>query len=116
MCFMCHCSNGEAVDPQSFTLVGGQDNQFEVETIVDYSPKNAHKDGKLRKVNELIYWVKWRGVAYGIDARQPYANVKKSAASALQDLARKCRLPENIFERGSNLMPLPDPHAGAAAD
>ena len=76
-------SNGEAVDPQSFTLVGGQDNQFEVEHIVDYTPKNAHKDGKLRKVNELIYWVKWRGVAYGTDARQPYANLKRTAADAL---------------------------------
>ena len=97
-------SNGEAVDPQSFTLVGGQDNQFEVESIVDFSPKTAHKDGKLRKVNELIFWVKWRGVEYGIDAH--------GAADALKDLAVKHGLPDDIFERGSNRIPVSDVHAG----
>ena len=102
-----YLSNGEAVDPQSFTLIGGKDNEFEVERIVDYSPKTAHKNGKLRKVNELIYWVKWRGQAYGQDARQPYQNLKHSASDALQDLACRLKLPADIFEKGGNKMPLP---------
>ena len=106
-----YLSNGEAVSPQSFTLIGGQDNQFEVERIVDYSPKNAHKDGKLRKINELIYWVKWRGQAYGIDARQPYTNLKHGAKDALQELAQRFKLPADIFEKGGNRMPLPATHA-----
>ena len=33
--------NGEAVDPQTLTLIGGQDNQFEVERIVDFFTKVA---------------------------------------------------------------------------
>ena len=99
-------SNGEAVAPQSFTLVGGQDDQFEVERIMDYTPKTAHKDGKLRKVSELIYWVKWRGIQYGTDARQPYKNLKGSQ-EALQELALRNNLPADIFDKGGNRMPLP---------
>ena len=99
-------SNGEAVDPQSFTLIGGRENEFEVESIVDYTPKNAHKSGKLRKVNELIYWVKWRGVAYGTDARQPYHNIKHNAQDALRELAIRSNLPADTFEKGGNRMPL----------
>ena len=101
-----YLSNGEAVDPQSFTLVGGQDNEFEVERIVDFSPKTAHKGGKLRKVNKLIYWVKWRGIAYGTDARQPYQNLKAHAQDALKDLAVRFNLPADIFEKGGNRMPV----------
>ena len=82
-------SKGEAVDPQSFTLVEGRENEFEVESIVDYTPKNAHESGKLRKVNELIDWAKWRGVAYGTHVRQPYHNIKMHAQDALRNLAAR---------------------------
>ena len=106
-----YVSNGEPVDPQSFTLIGGQENEFEVESIADYTPKNAHKSGKLRKVNELIYWVKWRGVAYGTDVRQPYHNIKQHAQDALKDLAVRSNLPADIFTRGGNKMPVSAPAA-----
>ena len=59
----------------------------------------------------MIYWVKWRGVAYGTDARQPYANLKHTAADAFKELAYKNNLPGNIFEKGSNRMPVSDAHA-----
>ena len=98
--------NGEAVDPQSFTLVGGKDNEFEVESITDYGPKTAHANGKLRKASELVFWVKWRGVAAGIDCRQPYANVRKNAESALQDLALRYNLPKDVFEKPSSKIPV----------
>ena len=100
-----YLSNGEAVSPQSFTLVGGKDNEFEVESITDYGPKTAHANGRHRKVSELIFWVKWRGQAAGTDARQPYNNVKTTASEALQQLALKCGLPADIFEKGSNRVP-----------
>ena len=100
-----YVSNGDAVDPQSFTLIGGKDNEYEVESITDYGPKTAHRSGKLRKASELIYWVKWRGVAQGMQARQPYSNLKTTAAEALQDLARRQGLPLNTFEKGSNRVP-----------
>ena len=102
-----YLSNGEAVDPQSFTLVGGQDNEFEVESILDYGPKTVHKDGKLRKVSELFFRVKWRGVQEGIEARQPYANLKNTAMQALQDLAKRHSLPPDTFEKASNRVPVP---------
>ena len=101
-----YLSNGEAVAPQSFTLIGGKDNQFEVERIVDYTPKTAHKTGRLRKVSELTFWVKWRGVEYGSDARQPYKNLK-NCQDMLQQLAERLDLPLDIFTKGGNKMPLP---------
>ena len=104
--FKLYMSNGEAVDLQSFTLIGWQDDQFEVERIVDFSLMSLHKIGKPRKINELIYWVQWRGVAYGIDARQPYQNVKPAQA-ALQDMACRYKLPPDLFAKDSNRLPMP---------
>ena len=101
-------SNGEAVAPQAFTLIGGQENQFEVEHIVNYSPKAAHKNGKLRKANELPYWVKWLGMAYGTDGRQPYTNVKLGAQEASQDLATRINVEPDTFAKGGNRVPLPE--------
>lgn len=97
-----YVSNGEAVDPQSFTLTGGADNEFEVESIYDYLPKTAHANGKHRKVSELIYLIKWRGQPKGMHARQPYKNVKGSAEAALTKLAGKFGLPPDLFHKGSN--------------
>ena len=102
-----YMSNGEAVDPQSFTLVGGKDNEFEVESIAEYGPKTAHADGRLRKASELIFWANWRGRAAGTDAWQPYRNVKTTASEALKELALKHGLPADVFEKGSNKVPLP---------
>ena len=98
-------SNGEAVPPQSFTLVGGKDNELEVEYIYGYGPKSLKTNGKPRKVSELSFWVKWRGIRQGMDARQPYANVKGNALDALRDLAVRWGLPEDTFAKGSNLLP-----------
>ena len=103
-----YVSNGEPVDPQSFTLVGGKDEVFEVESITDYGPKSLHKTGKPRKVSELIYHVKWRGVPEGMHERQPYKNVKAGAAGALSDLALKHGLPPDHFVKGTNRMPMPN--------
>ena len=69
-------TNGEAVDPQSFTLIGGQDDEFEVGSILDYGPKTAHANGQLRKVKELFFRVKWRGLPDGAQAEQPYAHLR----------------------------------------
>ena len=99
-------SNGEAVDPQSFTLIGGRDNEFEVEQVLDCGPKTAHKNGKPRKVSELYFRVKWRGLPDGKQARQPYANLKATAMQSLSDLAVRLALPADMFEKASNKMPL----------
>ena len=104
---MPYISNGEAVDPQSFTLVGGKDDEFEVESIVDYAPKTLHQNGKARKVSELFFHVKWRGIPMGMHERQPFKNLKGSAAEALSDLAVKFGFPADQFARGSNKMPQP---------
>ena len=97
-------SNGEAVDPQSFTLVGGKDDEYEVESIVDYTPKTPHQNGSPRKVSELVYHVKWRGIPWGVHARQPFKHLK-NCPDALTELAKKFGLPEAQFAKGSNRMP-----------
>ena len=103
-----YISNGEPVDPQSFTLVGGKDNEFEVETIVDYAPKTLHQNGKSRKVSELFFYVKWRGIPAGVHERQPFKHLKGTAPEALSDLAIRLGLPSNQFEKGSTRMPTPE--------
>ena len=102
-----YLTNGEAVDPQSCTLVGSKDNEFEVESITDYSPKTLRKNGKPRKVSELLFLVKWRGQPAGTNARQPYRNVKAGTRDALPELAIRQNLPEDLLEEGSHLLPAP---------
>ena len=102
-----YISNGEAVDPQSYTLIGGKEHEYEIEQIVDFTPKTAHRSGKLRKVNELIYWVKWRGQAYGLDVKQPLQNLRNSP-EALTELALRFKLPADTFDKGSNRLPVID--------
>ena len=106
-----YISNGEAQDPQSFTLVGGQNDEFEIESISDYFPKTLHKDGKPRKVSELYFVVKWRGIPMGHHARQPFKNLKGSP-HALADLAQSLNLPADQFSKGTNRMPDPSDAAG----
>ena len=100
-----YIDNGEAADPQSFTFVGGKDNEFEVESILDFEPKTAHKDGKFRKANELIFSIKWKGMPLGHHLKQPYPHVSGTASDALRDLARRHNLPDDIFLKGSNRIP-----------
>ena len=97
-------SNGEAVDPISFTLQGGKDNEFEVERLYDFGPKTKTRKGQARKVKDLTFYVKWRGVRQGIAAAQPYRNVQGTCADALADLARRWGLPADQFERPNNLL------------
>ena len=104
-----YISNGEPVDPQSFTLVGGKDDEFEVESIVDYAPKTLHKNGKPRKVSELFFYVKWRGIPAGVHERQPFKHLKGTAPEALSELAVRLGLPSNQFEKGSKKMPTATP-------
>ena len=44
-----YVSNGDAVDPQSFILVGGQDEEFEIESITDYGPKKIAQKWQTQK-------------------------------------------------------------------
>ena len=99
-------SNGEDFPPQSFTLKGGSDHEFEVESIFDFGPKTRHQSGRPRKVSELTFHVKWRGLRQGLDEQQPYANVKGNAAEALEKLASSWKLPVHIFAKGSNTLPV----------
>ena len=107
-------SNGEAVPPQSFTLTGGDEHVFEAEFIYDFGPKTLHQNGKARKINELNFFVKWRGVKQGIDAKQPYQNVQRSAQQLLKDCAVRWKLPADTFLKGGNRLPdswvSPDTH------
>ena len=48
-----YVSNGEAIDPLSFTLQGGKENEFEVKRIYDFEPKTKTRQGKPRKVKDL---------------------------------------------------------------
>ena len=101
-----YIDNGEAASPQSFTLVGGKDNEHEVESILDYEPKSCHVDGKLRKVKELIFSVKWLGQPLGHHLKQPYSNVERHANNALSRLAERFSLPDDIFHKASNRVPI----------
>ena len=97
-------SNGEAVDPVSFTIRGGKPLEFEVEKIYDFEPKTKTRKGGARKVKDLTYYVKWRGVREGIDAEQPWKNIKGTTAGALRDMAARWGLPEEQFDNPNNLM------------
>ena len=97
-------SKGEEVDPMSFTLQGGKPDEMEVEYIYDFGPKTKNKKGNARKVRDLTFWVKWRGLKKGIDAKQPYSNAHGTAMASLQDLATRWSLSEQQFARPSNVL------------
>ena len=88
----------------SFTLQGGKPDEMEVEYIYDFGPKTKNRKGHARKIKDLNFWVKWRGLRKGIDAKQPYSSVHGTAMGALQDLAQCWSLPEQQFARPSNLL------------
>lgn len=100
-----YVSNGEAVDPLPFTLVGGQENEWELESILDFRPKTLKKSGVPRKVKELEYFCKWLGQEEGIDAWQPYKNLAGSCDESLRLLAERWRLPSDLFLAPDNLLP-----------
>ena len=88
----------------SFTIRGGQPLEFELERIYDFEPKTTTHKGTARKIKDLTFYVKWRGVREGIDAPQPYKNVKGTAERALRDLAKRWGLPEDQFDNPNNLL------------
>ena len=97
-------SNGDDVEPMSFTLQGGKSAELELERIYDFGPKTKTAKGGDRKVKDLHFFVKWRGVKQGIDAKQPYKNLKGTAEDAMKDLALRWRLPEDQFSKPSNVL------------
>lgn len=100
--------NGEAVEPMSFTLVGGADEEWQVEHVTDFNPKILKPSGAHRRVREVDFTVKWLGLAAGVDAVQPWHNLKGTCDAALQALATAWSLPADIFLRGNNLLPSTD--------
>ena len=95
-----YIDNDEAVDPVPYTLIGGADNEFEVEVISDFKPKAPKRTGQLRKVRDLSFHVKWLGLDWGVDALQPLENLKGTCDDALTALAKKYQLPADIFPQG----------------
>ena len=88
----------------AFTLKGDQLLELEIERIYDFGPKTVTTQGKARKIKDLHFFVKWRGVRQGVDAKQPYRNVKGTAEDALRDLAIRWQLPENQFSRPADVL------------
>ncbi|KAK9802887.1 hypothetical protein WJX73_001630 [Symbiochloris irregularis] len=99
-------SNSEAIDPMHFTIQGGRAPELEVESIYDFGPRTRDRKGALRKVKDLHFFIKWRGVRQGHDAKQPYKNVAGTAEDALRDLAIRCQFPADIFSKPSNRVPM----------
>ena len=98
-----YMDNGEVMDPVPYTLIGGADNEVEVEVISDFKPKAPKRTGQLRKVSDPTFHVKWLGLDWGVDAWQPWGNLKGTCDDALTALATKYRLPADIFHKGTHL-------------
>ena len=107
-----YMDDGEVVDPVPYTLIGGADNEFEVEVISDFKPKAPKRTGQLRKVRDLTFHVKWLGLDWGVDAWQPWGNLKGTCDDALTALATQYRLPADIFHKEAHTLPteLQEPH------
>ena len=107
-----YLDNGESVEPVPYTLIGGADNEFEVEVITDFKPKTPKRGGQLRKVRDLSFHVKWLGLDWGADAWQPWSNLKGTCDAALTALATKYQLPADLFHKGSSTLPahIQEPH------
>ena len=101
-----YLDNGEAVDPVPYSLIGGADNEFEVDVITDFRPKAPKRSGQLRMVRELTFFVKWLGLDWGVDAWQPWSNLKGNCDDALTALAGKYQLPADLFHKGSHILSL----------
>ena len=78
--------------------------EWEIEKVYDFGPRTLTAKGTARKIKDLHFFVKWRGIREGIDAKQPYSNLKGTAEDALKDLARRWRLPETQFLHPNNLL------------
>ena len=107
-----YISNGEAIEPMSFTLVGGKDSEYEVEAVLDYEPKTRKHGGHPRHFRDLRFKVKWLGLPLGQEDWQPFSNLQGSCDEALKKLAVRFGFPPSTFEKGNNKMPescLPPP-------
>ena len=82
-----YIDNGEAVEPVPCTLIGGADNEVQVDDILDFKPKSpkTSKAGKvsLRQVKELSFYVKGQGLDWNADAWQPWQKLKGTCDDAL---------------------------------
>ena len=99
--------NGEAVEPMSFTLIGGKDNEFEVEKVLDFRPKTLKANGAPRKVRELEFLIKWQGLPLGADDWNKFSCFNGGCNDALMELAGRFKLPDDVFLKGGNTLPAP---------
>ena len=97
--------NGEAADAVPYTLIGGADNEFEVEVITDFKPKAPQRNGQLRKVRDLSFFVKWLGLDWGVDAWQPWSNLRGTCDDVLTALAGKYQPLPDLAHKGSHTVP-----------
>ena len=88
-----------------YTPIGGANNEFEVEAILDFKPKTPKRTGQLRRVRELSFHVKWLGLDWGVDAWQPWSNLKGNCDDALTALANKYKLPADLAHKGMHTLP-----------
>ena len=89
-----------------FNLIGGSENQFEVQRIIDFRPKSSKQNGAARKTKDLSFFVVWLGLPIGTDAWQPWSNLKGTCDDALAALAWiSWRLPSDTFLKGSHKLP-----------
>ena len=100
-----YISNGEPVPPMPFNLIGGSENQFEVQRIIDFRPKSSKQNGAARKIKDLSVFVVWLGLPIGTDASQPWSNLKGTCDDALATLAKSWQLPSDTFLKGSHKLP-----------
>ena len=69
------------------TLQGGKPiMEWEIEKVYDFGPRTLTAKGTARKIKDLHFFVKWRGIREGIDAKKPYRDLKGTAEDALKDL------------------------------
>ena len=100
-----YIDNGEAVEPVPYTLIGGADNEFAVEAVLDFKPKTPKRTGQLRRIKDLSFHVKWLGLDWGVDAWQPWGNLEGNCDAALTALADKYKLPADLFHKGKHQLP-----------
>ena len=86
-------------------MVGGSDNQFEVQRIIGFQPKSSKKNGGARKVKELSFFVAWHDLSVGTDVWQPWSNLKGTCDDALAKLAKSWQQPSDTFLKGSHKLP-----------
>ena len=91
-------------------MVGGADNAFQVDDILDFKPKppKTSRSSKVapRKVRELSFCVRRQGLDWNVDAWQPWEKLKGTCDALLTALASRFGLPGELFLEGSHVLPL----------